>query len=74
MTTEEAGRITKAKMIKAMNAQLRRSFHPVRYEDVIIVEEGYSFTEEADSDTDLSSDNERQSDGILDLLKKCIFR
>ena len=72
MTTEKTGRITKAKMRKAMNTQLRRSFHPVRYEDVIIVEEGYSFTEEADSDTDLSPDNERQGDGILDLLKKSL--
>lgn len=72
MTTEEAGRITKAKMLKAMNAQLRRSFHPVRYEDVIIIEEGYSFTEEADLNTDLSPDNERQGDGILDLLKKSL--
>lgn len=72
MKSEEDGRITKAKMRKAMNAQLKRSFQPVRYDDVIIVEEGYAFTEEVDfcSDTDSSSDDERQGDGILDLLKE----
>jgi hypothetical protein len=65
-------RITKAKMIKAMDSELKQLFQPARYDDVIIVEEGYTFTKEINlcSDIDLSSDRERQGDGILDILKK----
>lgn len=55
-----------------MESELKQLFQPVRYNDVILVEEGYRFTEETNfgSDTDLSSEEKCQGDGILDLLKK----